>query len=145
MKDYLMYGIDASRKLLYSKWAMPIDSGHFRAGLQHMAQVIHDQEIKLWIHESIRLNDLETEDQRWTTEVLALILSQSSLKYIAIVRPPGNEIKSMGNSIRDKAYRIYGKNVGIEFFDAVDEAKAWIVPQLQHYKLPPLAIPVKLG
>lgn len=141
--EYLSYGLDTSKKLLYSKWAMRVESPQYRQGLQRLVKVIHDNEVELWIHESVRLNDMDIDDVKWTTEVLALILSQTRLKHIAIVRPQGSTSNVHGNSIREKAYRIYGKNVGVEFFDTVEEAKAWILPQLQHYKLPNLSTPVK--
>ncbi|MEJ8800519.1 hypothetical protein [Pontibacter sp. H249] len=140
--DYLLYGFDTSKKLLYSKWTKPIESQQYRKGLQHLIQVIHDHELTLWIHESIRLNDLSIDDIKWTTEVLALILSQSRLKHIGIVRPQGSTSPLPGLSLREKAYRIYGKSVGIEFFDTTEEAKAWIMPQLLHYKLPHLSCTV---
>ena len=143
--DYLLYGIDASKKLLYSKWATPIDSAQYREGLQHLVRIVHDKEIALWIHESRRLQDLSVEDQKWTTEVLALILTQSKLRHIAIVRSLGSTQSNPGHSLREKAYRIYGKSIGVEFFDTTEEAKAWILPQLQHYKLPALSSPVNLN
>ncbi|MBC5991245.1 hypothetical protein [Pontibacter cellulosilyticus] len=142
--DYLLYGLDSSKKLLYSKWAMPIGSQQYKNGLQQLAQLIHNNEIQLWIHESRRMNELSMEDQKWTTEVLALVLTQTNLKHIAIVRPADISHTAPGNSLREKAYRIYGKNVGIEFFDTTEEAKAWILPHLQHYKLPALSTPVSL-
>ncbi|GAB3203974.1 hypothetical protein ABID22_003228 [Pontibacter aydingkolensis] len=144
MLDYIKYGVDASKKLLYSKWAMPVESDLYREGLQHLAQVIHDQDIRLWIHESMHLNNLSIEDQKWTTEVLALVLTQSRLKHIAIIRPQNTISNAPGNSLREKAYRIYGRNVGIEFFDSTEEAKAWILPNLLHYRLPEQSTPVKL-
>lgn len=143
--DYLLYGIDASKKLLYSKWASPIDSTQYREGLQRLVRIVHDNEIKLWIHESRRLHDLSVEDQKWTTEVVALLLTQSKLRHIAIIRPQGNQQPHQGLSLREKAYRIFGRIIGVEFFDTTEEAKAWILPQLQHYKLPTPASPVNLN
>ncbi len=143
--DYLLYGLDVSKKLLYSKWAAPIEGHNYREGLLHLLQVIHANDITLWIHESKRMYNLSVDDQTWLTEVLALLISQSSLKYLAIVRPEDNILPTSGNALRDKAYRIYGKNIRLEFFDTVEEAKAWILPNLQHYKLPNHNITAKVN
>ena len=142
--DFLLYGLDISKKLLYSKWAMPIESNQYRKGLQHLVKVIHDHEVTLWIHESILLNDLGVEDTKWTTEVLGLLLLHSRLKHIAIVRPQASSTSAPALSLREKAYRIYGKSVSVEFFDTTEEAKAWILPNLQHYNLPHLSSTVNL-
>ena len=143
--DYLLYGIDSSKKLLYSKWSTTIDGPKFREGLLHLLQVIHANDLTLWIHESKRLYDLTIEDQKWITEVLALLITQSSLKYLAVVRPEKSKAITSGNALREKAYRIYGKNIRLEFFDSVEDAKAWILPNLQHYKLPSLNITAKVN
>ena len=134
----ITYGIDPGNKLLYSKWTAPFDSEQYRTGLQHLAEVVHNNQIKFWLHESIGLHEISTLDQKWTTEVLALLLVQSPLEYFAIVRPNQQEHAIAGNTIREKAYRIFGRSVKVEFFDSVEEAKAWLVPRRQYYKLPAL-------
>ncbi|WP_439883312.1 hypothetical protein ACSX1A_09085 [Pontibacter sp. MBLB2868] len=138
----ISYGVDPENKLLYSKWIAPFTSEQYRAGLQHLAEVIHNNHIKLWIHESIGINEIASLDQKWTTEVLALILVQSTLEYLAIVRPDTKEqVVVAGNILREKAYRIFGKSVRVEFFDSTEEAKAWLIPKRQYYKLPALSDP----
>lgn len=134
----ITYGIDPGNKLLYSKWTAHFDSEQYRTGLQHLAEVVHNNQIRLWLHESIGLNEISTSDQKWTTEVLALVLIQSSLEFFAIVRPDKQEHALAGNTLRDKAYRIFGKSVRVEFFESLEEAKAWLVPRRQYYKLPAL-------
>ena len=143
--NYLLYGIDTSKKLLHSKWATPVNAAQIKEGLQHLVSTLHNKDVELWIHESRHLHELTKDDKTWIIEVLGLILLQSNLKYIAIVRPQGIEAINVGKAIRDKAYRIYGKRIGIEFFDTTEEAKAWILPNLQHYRLPALSSPVILG
>jgi hypothetical protein len=143
--DYLLYGLDVSKKLLYSKWSSAIEVSQYKEGLLHLIQVINANETTLWIHESKRMHNLAIEDQKWLTQVLALMVSQSSLKYIAIVRPENATTPTYCYTLREKAYRIYGKNIHLEFFDSVEEAKAWILPNLQHYKLPNLYITAKVG
>ncbi|MFD2515363.1 hypothetical protein ACFSRY_15930 [Pontibacter locisalis] len=132
----ITYGIDPEHKLLYSKWKGPFTSSQYREGLLHVAEAIHNNQIKLWLHESLRLEEIDMQDQKWTTEVFALILAQSPLKHLAIVRPEKQQSRTIASMLREKAYRIFGKIIGVEFFGSVEEAKAWLVPKRLYYTLP---------
>lgn len=132
----IKYGVDPEHKLLYSKWAGDFTSAQYRASITFLTEVIKANRIQLWLHETIKLQSMPLEDQIWTVEVFALDLAQSDLKHIAIVRPEITEAIRIGKAMKDRAYRIFGRLVGVEFFETIEEAKAWLIPSRQFYKLP---------
>jgi hypothetical protein len=132
----ITYGIDPEFDLLYSKWSDSFSSEQYREGLLHLAEVMQHNKIKLWLHDSLHLDEIEMQDQKWSTEVFAFLLAQSSLKHIAIVRPNKPKPVSVIKMLREKSYRVFGKIIGIEFFDTTEEAKAWLVPRRHYYNLP---------
>ncbi|MDX5423456.1 MAG: hypothetical protein LPK14_14470 [Hymenobacteraceae bacterium] len=134
--DYLAYGIDSHKKLLHSKWTRPISHTELREGLQHLVEVIYNHEIKLWLHHSMVLDTLSMQDLNWLKEVLSLLLVQSSLKQMAIVSDEESDQKRVGESLREKSYRIFGKGVLVEFFPNTGLATAWLLPHLVNYRLP---------
>ncbi|WP_242929291.1 hypothetical protein [Pontibacter vulgaris] len=136
--DYLSHYIDRDKKLLYSKWLREISSDEYHEGMQKLYELICNNGLTHWLHDISIQTQHSQEDQKWSSEDFALMLIQSGLKYMAIVIPENPTSKQTGEMLRDKSYRIFGKTVLIEFFDSVETATAWLLPNLQHYRIPQL-------
>jgi hypothetical protein len=134
--DYLYYCVDANKKLLYSKWLRPVSSEEYREGLHFLYDVVQSNSLILWLINNQNVEKLDVQDQKWLTEEYGLLLMGSPLKFMANVFPESAEIALAIKAIRDKAYRIFGKGMIVDFFEDEETALAWLLPHMQHYRLP---------
>ncbi|PRY09967.1 hypothetical protein CLV24_11635 [Pontibacter ummariensis] len=136
--DYFISSVDPHIRLLYGKWLRPVTSQLYRQALQQACETIQHMRIRFWLQDSTLLATREVQDQKWATEVMALLLAQSSLQQFAVVHPDDPYMKASGEAMREKAFRIFGKQLKVEFFDSVQEAKNWLLPHYSNYMLPAL-------
>ncbi|MFD2247725.1 hypothetical protein [Pontibacter ruber] len=136
--DYLLYLVDANKQLLYSKWLRSVSSDEYREGMSLLCEVLQKHNLCLWLHNNKHLTQLDVQEQRWVTEELGLLLVGSNLKYLASICPDHEGTSMSIKSVRDRAYRIYGKRVIAELFEDEETALAWMLPNMQHYRLPKL-------
>lgn len=133
---YLEFRMDADKKLLYGKWLRDVNNNEYMAGLKQTYSLISSNNIVRWVQNSEQLRPRTLADQKWVAEEFAFLLSLSSIKYIAIVVLPESAHYNVLLSLREKAYRIFGKNKCIELFETEQDALAWLIPNLQFYRLP---------
>lgn len=134
--DYLEIKIDDAKHLLYGKWLRDVTNDEYKAGLRYMYQLIVKHEIVSWLQNSEYLLPRNVGDQKWIAEEFAVLVMQSSVKYMAVVVPKTSAHYAVLSSIREKAYRIFGRSKLVELFETNEEALAWLTPNLQHYRLP---------
>ena len=134
--DFIEFRLDTDKKLLYGKWLRDVDNTEYQAGLKQIHQLIRDNNITLWLQNSEVLSPRPLEDQKWVAEEFGLMLVQSPIKYIAIVTPKHSLHHTELLSMREKAYRIFGKTKYVELFETEEEGLAWLIPNMQFYRLP---------
>lgn len=135
--DYIEFRIDTEKKLLYSKWLRNVTSEEYKEGTLKAYDLIEQNGIRLWMHNrNNQMPPLDIELQKWITEDFALLLTQSPVQFVAIVCSPDLEKRGLLQAIRDKSYRVFGRTTRTEFFDTEEEALAWLLPNMQHYRLP---------
>ncbi len=134
--DYLMYYIDADKKLLYSKWLRGTSSLEYRTGMHQLYELLGQNDLTHWLHDTSFPAIPDPEDQKWLLENFALSLMQTNLKFMAIVIPEEPKLGYNRELQREKGYRIFGKRILVEFFDSIETATAWLLPNLQHYRIP---------
>ncbi|MER2996775.1 hypothetical protein [Pontibacter populi] len=136
VENYLEFRIDTDKKLLYGKWLRDVTNQEYMAGLKQTYSLINSHNIVRWLQNSTLLQPRNLADQKWVAEEFGLLLTLSTIKYIAVVVPRESPHHNVLLSLRDKAYRIFGKTKFIELFDTEQEALAWLIPNLQFYRLP---------
>ena len=134
--DFIEFRIDQDKKLLYGKWLRNVNNEEYKAGLQHVYKLIDKYQIKLWLQNSEQLEPRSVEDQKWVSEEFGFLLIQSPVKYLAIVTPRQSPHYAVLLSLREKAYRIFGKAKQMEIFESDEEGIGWLIPNMQHYRLP---------
>ncbi|MBC5774744.1 hypothetical protein H8S95_11775 [Pontibacter sp. KCTC 32443] len=138
--DFLEIKVDTEKKLLYGKWLRNVDNREYKAGLRQLYQLIINHSISLWLQNSEHLQPRNAEDQKWAAEEFALLLSQSSMKQLAVVSPKATPHYAILCSMREKAYRIFGKTKQVELFETNEAALKWLTPHLLFYRLPAATI-----
>lgn len=141
--DYIEFRIDADKKLLYGKWLRNVNSEEYIAAMKYIIELIEAQGIRLWLQNSFNLDPRSLEEQRWIAEEFALLLSQSSLKYMAFVVSKDSPHHTILIALREKGYRIFGKSINMELFESEEEALGWLIPNMQYYRLPSQKLIVK--
>lgn len=134
--DFVEFRLDTDKKLLYAKWLRDVDTTEYRLVLNYIHQLIKDNHITLWLQNSEHLLPRSLEDQKWAAEEFGFMIAQSLIKYVAIVLPKHSPHYAELLSLRDKAYRIFGKTKHIQLFETEQEALAWLIPNMQFYRLP---------
>ncbi|MEJ8755638.1 hypothetical protein WG947_01405 [Pontibacter sp. H259] len=142
VSDFIEFRIDPERKLLYGKWLRDVSVEEYKAGLQIIGQLLTEHAIKLWLQNSERLTPRSVPEQKWLTEEFAILLMQSVIKYIAVVADKNSPHSTGLATIREKAYRIFGKTKSVEIFESEEDALAWLIPNMQYYRLPATTHPV---
>ncbi|NDK55805.1 hypothetical protein [Pontibacter fetidus] len=134
--DFIEFRLDADKKLLYGKWLRDVNNAEYQSGLKYTYELIKDNAITRWLQNSTHLSPRALEDQKWVAEDFGLMLTQSPIKYIATVVPANSLHYPVLLSLREKAYRIFGKTKFMEIFETEEEALAWLIPNMQFYRLP---------
>lgn len=134
--DFIEFRLDTDKKLLYGKWLREVDNTEYQSALKHIYQLIKDNNITLWLQNSENLLPRSLEGQKWVAEEFGFMIAQSPVQYVAIVLPKHSLHHAELLSLRDKAYRIFGKTKYIELFETEQEALAWLIPNMQFYRLP---------
>ncbi|MBJ6118333.1 hypothetical protein JAO76_09030 [Pontibacter sp. BT310] len=133
---YLEFRIDTDKKLLYGKWLRDVNNEEYKAGLEQIYTLIKSNDILRWVQNSELLQPRDLTDQKWLAEEYGLLLTLSSIKYIAVIVPRQSPHYNILMSLREKAYRIFGKSKYVELFETEQEALAWLIPNMQFYRLP---------
>jgi hypothetical protein len=133
---YLEFRIDTDKKLLYGKWLRDVNNEEYKAGLKQIYNLIKSNDILRWVQNSELLRPRDLTDQKWLAEEYGLLLTLSSIKYIAVIVPRQSPHYNILMSLREKAYRIFGKSKYVELFETEQEALAWLIPNMQFYRLP---------
>jgi hypothetical protein len=133
---YLEFRIDTDKKLLYGKWLRDVNNEEYKAGLKQIYTLIKSYDILRWVQNSELLQPRDLTDQKWLAEEYGLLLTLSSIKYIAVIVPRQSPHYNILMSLREKAYRIFGKSKYVELFETEQEALAWLIPNMQFYRLP---------
>jgi len=136
LSDFIEFRIDTDKKLLYGKWLRNVTSTEYKAGLQEVGKLLNQYDMKLWLQNSEKLEPLNINDQKWLTEQFGILLIQFPLQYIAVVTPRNSAHFAELLAVREKAYRIFGKSKHVEVFETEEEALAWLIPNMQYYRLP---------
>ncbi|HEY4650159.1 MAG TPA: hypothetical protein VIG72_02045 [Pontibacter sp.] len=139
--DFIEFRIDSHKKLLYCRWLRDVNTTEYKAGLDRVHHLLVTHNIQLWLQDSTPLQPRTADVLRWTTEEFGLLLIQSPLKQLAVVAPPTSPHFAVLRSLREKAYRIFGRTKQLELFETHEEALRWLTPNLPHYRLPSLPVP----
>ncbi|NEM97652.1 STAS/SEC14 domain-containing protein [Pontibacter burrus] len=139
--DYLEYRLDSKKQLLYCRWTRDVNQAEYKAGLQFIYKKLVEHDTRLWLQDSTVLQPRTVAELKWVVEEFSFMLTSTSIKYVAVVTPHSRTHYAELRMIREKAYRIFGKQVLMEVFDTVEEALSWLLPNLQHYRLQDLMTP----
>ncbi len=133
---FIEFKLDQTKQLLYGRWLRDITFEEYKAGLHQTYKLIQQHNIRLWLQNSEKLSPRSLPEVKWVSEEFGLMLMQSDVKYLAIVTPRSSAHFPDLQAMREKAYRIFGKTKSMEVFETEEEALAWLIPNLQYYKLP---------
>jgi hypothetical protein len=134
--DFIEYRVDTRKSLLYGKWLRNVNNEEYRQGLQHAYDLMLKYNLTIWLQNSENLAPRCIEDFKWATEEFAVMLVRSDVTKLALVTPSTHPHYTDLSQMRERAYRIFGKSKQLEIFNTDAEALRWLIPNMQHYRLP---------
>ncbi|WP_162426829.1 hypothetical protein [Pontibacter pudoricolor] len=91
--------------------------------------LINEFHLKHWLVDFTSSN-LTLEDQRWAVETFGLLIRDSFVKNIAMVRREDMFLEMAAENMRDKIYDMYGHIKELEHFESIPAALQWLCPGL---------------
>jgi hypothetical protein len=125
-KDFLTVLIDHERKQLASRWLRVADSTEFREGMLYLEDCIVKHKLLTWLFDALKLGAPALLDQRWTVEHIIAILEKTELRKVALIMPGDYIMHMIGEKMRKKVYKTFGKKILLECFSREDHAQFWL-------------------
>ncbi|MER2996784.1 hypothetical protein [Pontibacter populi] len=127
LQEYYIGNVVTRYSLLYSKICQPISHEEFKAAMLRSLDLLSEHQLERWLVDFTSSN-ITLEDQRWAVETFGLLISDSSVKSIAMVRRDDMFLEMAAENMRDKIYDIYGHVQDLEHFESLSDALHWLCP-----------------
>lgn len=105
----------------------PVDFEEYKEAMLQVYSTIKDHQLENWVMDSTK-TIITLQEQKWSTEHLGLLLQETPLVKVAMVRANDAILQISAESIRNKVYRIFGKQKELEHFSNLPDALAFMLP-----------------
>ncbi len=129
LEEYYIGKVVPGHSLLYSKICQPVCHADYKAAMLKSLDLINEFHLKHWLVDFTSSN-LTLEDQRWAVETFGLLIRDSFVKNIAMVRREDMFLEMAAENMRDKIYDMYGHIKELEHFESIPAALQWLCPGL---------------
>jgi hypothetical protein len=136
LEEYYIGKVVPEYSLLYSKICQPISHDEFKIAMLKSLKLLNEHHLERWLLDFTSGN-ITLEDQRWAVETFGLLIRDSLVKYIAMVRREDMFLEMAAENMRDKIYDTYGHIKELEHFDSIPDALHWLSPDLALEKVIP--------
>ncbi|MEJ8803833.1 hypothetical protein [Pontibacter sp. H249] len=120
--------------LIFTKFLRPVVHEEFKQAMLAVYTSIQELKLTKWVMIST-ISEFTIPDQKWAVEQLGVLLYDTTLEKIAMVRNHDQELQAIAESIRTKVYRIYGNSKEMQHFATLNEAIKYLEPDSETEKL----------
>ena len=115
------------QKLIFTKFLRPVVHEEYKEAMLYVYEIIKTKRLENWVMVST-ISDFTMQDQKWSVEHLGLLLQDTPLKKVAMVRDHDAILQLVAESMRSKIYRIFGTNKELQHFATMREALSFLLP-----------------
>lgn len=127
LKDYYVEKVVPEYHLFYTSFNYPLNHSQFKSAMLHVVDLIHKYNLEYWLFDATTIS-FTLQDQRWSVENLGLLLRDTSLKCVAMIRREDLFLEMAAENMRDRIYGLYGHQVALEHFVNLEDALYWLYP-----------------
>ncbi|MDX5443057.1 MAG: hypothetical protein LPJ89_04655 [Hymenobacteraceae bacterium] len=128
MINHFVYQVLPPYKLIFTMFTEPVSFEDYKAAMLQVYTIIKEQNLENWLMDSTK-STFRLEDQRWSVEHLGLLLQDTGLKKVAMVRDNDAMLQIAAESMRTKIYRIFGTEKELKHFGTTKEALQFILSE----------------
>ncbi|GAB3200068.1 hypothetical protein [Pontibacter aydingkolensis] len=99
----------------------------YKEAMLYVFTTIKDNNLENWVMDSTKSN-FTMQDQKWSVEQLGLLLQDTPLKKVAMVRAKDSMLQIAAEAMRSKIYRIFGTQKELQHFATLEEALRFMLP-----------------
>lgn len=127
INEHFISHILLPHKLIFTKFLKPVQHDVYKQAMLYVYTTIKEHNLEKWVMDSTKSN-FTMQDQKWSVEQLGLLLQDTPLKKVAMVRNHDAILQVIAESMRTKIYRIFGTDKELQHFATLDEALKYLVP-----------------
>jgi len=123
-KSYLTIFHIPEERLVYLKWKGYASTDQYREGLNFALDIVRDQKVENWLGDLKLMEMILPLDEDWATKVWYPLISQTSLKKMAIV----TSLDFLNNAAVKRIVSTTADSTGFEtrFYVDVEDARLWL-------------------
>ncbi|WP_439882536.1 hypothetical protein ACSX1A_05075 [Pontibacter sp. MBLB2868] len=125
--SFLVLSILKPQKLIFTKILRPVNHEEYKSAMLEVYGKLQQFGLEYWVMDSTSSN-FTMLDQKWSVEHLGLLLQDTKIRKVAMVRDRDAILQVIAESMRAKVYRIFGKDKELEHFETLEEALHYLVP-----------------
>lgn len=134
INEHFISQILLPHKLIFTKFLKPVQHDIYKQAMLYVYTAIKEHNLENWVMDSTRSN-FTMQDQKWSVEQLGLLLQDTPLRKVAMVRDHDAILQVIAESMRTKIYRIFGDDKELQHFETLEEALKFLVPGTSTTKL----------
>lgn len=106
----------------------PAQHDVYKKAMLQVYSTIKEHQLVNWIMDSTKSN-FTMQDQKWSVEQLGLLLHDTPLQKVAMVRGQDPILQIVAESMRKKIYMIFGMQKELQHFATLEEALHYVAPE----------------
>jgi hypothetical protein len=139
LEDYYIEKVVPEYHLFYTRFIYPLNHSQFKTAMLHIVDLINKYNLEYWLFDASAIS-FTLQDQRWTVESLGLLLRDTSLKCVAMIRREDLFLEMAAENMRDRIYDLYGRQIALEHFVTLEDALNWLYPGVPISRVLPVVL-----
>ena len=127
LEDYYVEKVVPEHHLFYTRFNYALNHSQFKTAMLHIVDLINKYKLEYWLFDASSIS-FTLQDQRWAVENLGLLLRDTSLKSVAMLRREDLFLEMAAENMREKIYSLYGHQIVLEHFIDLEDALDWLCP-----------------
>jgi hypothetical protein len=134
LESYLDVKVLEPYSLLYSKLLRPVSHDEYKVAMFFILQLLHEQKLLRWLIDATA-SHFTMKDQRWTIETMAMLMQETTIRKIAMIRDDDVFLRVVAQRMRSEIYGLYGQLQQIDEFETTTEALVFLTPGENYQEL----------
>lgn len=106
----------------------PVSFDVYKEAMLTVYTIIKEEGLENWVMDSTK-STFTLQEQKWSVEHLGLLLQDTGLKKVAMIRDNDPMLQIAAESMRNKIYRIFGTEKELQHFGTTKEALEFILSE----------------
>lgn len=124
--DYVDITFDKPNHLLLVCWRRSVKSHEYRDGIEETGRHLLRLDVEKLLVNNQRMGVLTMDDQGWLAKISIEVISNSHLRYLAIVSST-DALQQMTNEVLDKRVKVAAPAFITQYFLSEEDALEWLV------------------